>query len=128
MDIRPIRTEAEYQEALRLVEPYFDSEPEPGSADGDRFEVLVMLISAYEDKHYPIDPPSPVEAIKFRMDQAGLTPKDLVPMIGPINRVYEILAGSRTLTIPMIRRLHEGLGISADVLIGKHPHQAAHAA
>jgi HTH-type transcriptional regulator/antitoxin HigA len=88
MDIRPIRTEEDYQAALREVSAYFDNEPAPGTADGDRFEILLTLVEAYEAKHYPIDLPDPVEAIKFRMDQAGLTPKDLTPVIGRLNRVY----------------------------------------
>ena len=81
------------------------------------FEALITLIEAWERKHYPIAPPDPIEAIKFRMDQAGLSVKDLEPMIGRSNRVYEVLARTRPLTLAMIRRLHKGLGISADVLI-----------
>lgn len=88
MEIHPIRTEKDYNAALRDVSAYFDDEPVPGSADGDRFEILLALVEAYETKHYPIDLPDPVEAIKFRMDQAGLTPKDLVPVIGRLNPVY----------------------------------------
>lgn len=123
MDIKPIHTEEEYEDALRKVEPYFDNEPTPGTPDGDNFEILVMLIEAYEAKHYPIAPPDPIEAIKFRMEQAGLTPKDLQPMIGRLNRVYEILARTRPLTLPMIRRLHRDLGIPAESLLAE-PAQA----
>lgn len=119
MELKPIRTEAEYDAALRAVSPYFDNEPESGTAEGDRFEILVMLIEAYEAKHYRITPPDPVEAIKFRMEQAGLTPKDLEPMIGRTNRVYEVLARKRPLTLAMIRRLHTGLGIPAESLIAE---------
>lgn len=119
MDVKPIRTEAEYEAALHAVSAYFDNEPVPGSAETDHFEILVMLIEAYEAKHYPIAPPDPVDAIKFRMEQAGLTPKDLEPMIGRINRVYEVLARRRPLTLPMIRRLHAGLGIPAESLIAE---------
>ena len=79
---------------------------------------MVTLIEAYERKHYPIDPPDPIEAIKFRMEQGGLTVKDLEPMIGKSNRVYEVLSGKRNLTLPMIRRLHRDLGIPAESLIG----------
>jgi HTH-type transcriptional regulator/antitoxin HigA len=118
-ELKPIRTEAEYDAALREVSAYFDNEPAPGTEEGDRFEVLVMLIEAYEAKHHAIAPPDPVEAIKFRMEQAGLTPKDLEPMIGRMNRVYEVLARRRPLTLPMIRRLHAGLGIPAESLIGE---------
>ena len=117
MDIRPIRTEEHYKAALRELSAYFDSEPAPDTPDGNRFEILLTLVEAYESKHYPIDLPDPVEAIKFRMDQAGLTPKDLVPVIGRLNRVYEILNRKRPLTLNMIWNLHEKLGIPADCLI-----------
>ena len=117
MEIRPIHTEADYKAALREVSEYFDSDSEPGSRDGDRFEVLLTLVEAYEVKHFPIDLPDPVEAIKFRMEQGGLTPKDLVPAIGRLNRVYEILARKRPLTLNMIWRLHERFGIPAESLI-----------
>lgn len=117
MEIRPIRTEDDYKAALREVSAWFDEEPIPGTPDGDRFEILLTLVAAYEAKHYPIDLPDPVEAIKFRMDQAGLTPKDLVPAIGRLNRVYEILNRKRPLTLNMIWKLHEKLGISAECLI-----------
>lgn len=115
--IHPIRTEANYQAALQLVAPYFDDEPEPDSDAGAHFEAMVTLIEAYEAKHYPIDPPDPVEAIKFRMEQQGLKPKDLEPMIGRRNRVYEVLNGKRKLTMAMVWKLHTGLGIPAESLI-----------
>jgi len=115
--VRPIRTPADYEAALALAEPYFDSDPEPDSAEGAHFEALIALIMAYEAKHYPMEPPDPVEAIKFRMDQQGLTVRDLEPMIGRSNRVYEVLNRTRPLTLAMIRRLHAGLGISAESLI-----------
>jgi len=118
MELKPIRTQAEYDDALCAVSTYFDNEPAAGTQEADHFEILVMLIEAYEAKHYPIAPPDPVEAIKFRMEQAGLTAKDLEPMIGRSNRVYEVLARRRPLTLPMIRRLHAGLGIPAESLIG----------
>jgi HTH-type transcriptional regulator / antitoxin HigA len=117
MELKPIRTKRDYQSALREVSPLFDKEPTHGSAAGNRFEVLIMLIEAYEAKHYAITPPTPIEAIKFRMEQAGLTVKDLEPMIGRSNRVYEVLNGKRSLTLPMIRRLHSMLGIPAESLI-----------
>ena len=94
--------------------PYFDSEPEPDSDAGAHFEAMVTLIEAYEAKHYPIDP---VAAIKFRMEQQGLKPKDLEPMIGRRNRVYEVLNGKRRLTLAMVWKLHTGLGIPAESLI-----------
>ena len=117
MEIRPLHTDADYKAALREVSAYFDSEPNPGTADGDRFEILLTLVEAYEAKRFPIDLPDPVEAIKFRMEQAGLTPKDLVPAIGRLNRVYEILARKRPLTLNMIWRLHKEFGIPAESLI-----------
>jgi HTH-type transcriptional regulator/antitoxin HigA len=119
MQLRPIRTEAEYDAALREVSAYFDKEPMPGTEEADRFEILMMLVEAYEAKHYKVTPPDPVEAIKFRMEQAGLTPKDLEPMIGRTNRVYEVLTRKRPLTLPMIRRLHAALGIPAESLIAE---------
>ncbi len=125
MEIRPIRTKADYKAALREVSAYFDHEPDPKTPEGDRFEVLLTLVEAYEAKHFPIDLPDPVEAIKFRMDQAGLTPKDLVPAIGRLNRVYEILTRKRPLTLNMIWRLHEKFGIPAESLIRPAKLQAA---
>jgi HTH-type transcriptional regulator/antitoxin HigA len=117
MDIHPIRTEADYKAALKLVSQGFDAEPEPGTPEGDRFEILLTLIAAYEAAHFPVDLPDPLEAIRFRMEQAGLTPKDLTPIFGRLNRVYEVLSGKRALTLAMIRKLHGELGISAECLI-----------
>ena len=117
--IRPIRTRSDYRAALAEVSPLFDREPQLGTPEGDRFDVLVTLIEAYEREHFPIEAPDPVEAIKFRMEQKGLSPKDLQPMIGRLNRVYEVLAGSRPLTMNMVRRLHRDLGIPAESLIGR---------
>ena len=120
LTLRPIRNETDYKQALKRAEAFFDAaqEPDPDSEEGAHFEALITLIEAYERKHHPIDPPDPVEAIKFRMEQGGLTVKDLEPMIGKTNRVYEVLANKRTLSLAMIRRLHKGLGIPAQVLIG----------
>jgi HTH-type transcriptional regulator/antitoxin HigA len=117
MEIRPLHTEDDYKAMLREVSAFFDNEPVPGTMDGDRFEVLMTLVEAYEAKHYAIDLPDPVEAIKFRMDQAGLSAKDLVPAIGRLNRVYEILNRKRPLTLKMIWNLHEQFGIPAESLI-----------
>lgn len=117
MKLKPIRTEQDYDVALREASAFFNKEPEPGSPDGDRFEMLAMLIEDYEQKHYLIDAPDAIEAIKFRMEQSGLTPKDLTPMIGRINRVYEILSYKRPLTLAMIRRLHLNLHIPAASLL-----------
>ena len=115
--ITPIRTPADYTAALALVAPYFDNEPEIDSDAGAHFEAMVTLIEAYEAKHYPITPPDPIEAILFRMEQQGLKPKDLEPMIGQRNRVYEVLNRKRKLTMAMVWRLHTGLGIPAESLI-----------
>jgi HTH-type transcriptional regulator / antitoxin HigA len=117
MDIHPIRTPQDHQAALREVSRYFEHEPEPGSPDGDRFDILLTLIDAYEAKHHDIASPDPIEAIKFRMEQGGLTVQDLVPLIGRPNRVYEVLNHTRPLTLGMIRSLHQGLGIPAEILI-----------
>jgi HTH-type transcriptional regulator / antitoxin HigA len=119
MDIRPIHNEQDYKAALKEASAYFDNQPEPGTEDGDRFEILITLIEAWETKHYPIPRPDPIEAIKFRMEQSGLAIKDLEPMIGRTNRVYEVLSRKRPLTLTMIRRLHQGLGIPAEVLVGE---------
>lgn len=118
MNIHPIRTKADYKRALREVSAYFDDEPEPGSEDGDRFEILATLVEAYESKHFPIEAADPIEAIRFRMEQGGLSVKDLVPSIGQPNRVYEVLNRKRGLTLEMIRNLHRNLGIPAESLIG----------
>ena len=118
MNIHPIRTKADYKRALREVSAYFDNEPEPGSEDGDRFEILTTLVEAFEAKHFRIEAPDPIEAIRFRMEQGGLTVKDLVPSIGQPNRVYEVLNRKRGLTLEMIRNLHRNLGIPAESLIG----------
>jgi HTH-type transcriptional regulator/antitoxin HigA len=117
MEIRPIHNEEDYKAALREVSAYFDNEPAIDTPEGDRFEILLTLVAAYEAKCYPIELPDPVEAIKFRMEQAGLTPKDLVPAIGRLNRVYEILNRKRPLTLAMIWKLHQKLGIPAECLI-----------
>lgn len=114
-DLKPIRTEADYEAALEEVERLWGAKS--GTPDGDRLDVLATLIEVYETKHYPMDPPDPVEAIKFRMEQQGLTRKDLEPIFGTRNRTSEILNRRRGLSIEMIRQLHERLGISADVLI-----------
>ena len=115
--IRPIRTDADYRAALALVAPYFDNEPEIDSDAGAHFEAMLALIEAYEARHYPISPPDPIDAILFRMEQQGLKPKDLEPMIGQMNRVYEVLNRKRKLTMAMVWRLHIGLRIPAESLI-----------
>jgi len=119
MKIRPIRNEADYKASLLEISTLMDLDPDAGSTDGDRLDILATLVQAYETKHHPIDPPDPIEAIKFRMEQGGLSVKDLVPLIGNSNRVYEVLGRKRALTLPMIRRLHKQLGIPAEVLIAE---------
>ena len=114
-DVKPIRSAADYEQALAEVERLWGAKS--GTPEGDRLDVLATLIDAYEAQHHPMDPPDPVEAIRFRMEQQGLTRKDLEPMIGPRNRVADILNRKRGLSIEMIRQLHDKLGISADVLI-----------
>jgi HTH-type transcriptional regulator / antitoxin HigA len=113
--IRPIRNTKDYERALREVERLWGAKS--GTPDGDRLDVLATLIDAYESIHYPMDPPDPIEAIKFRMEQQGLTRKDLEPLIGTRTRVAEVLNRRRGLSIEMIRRLHKKLGISAEILI-----------
>ncbi|HNV60254.1 MAG TPA: transcriptional regulator [Rhodoferax sp.] len=117
MDIRPIHTKADYKAALKMVSALVDADPKRGTPDGDRLEVLGALLVAYEAKHYPIELPDPIEAIKFRMEQQGLSAKDLQPMIGGLNRVYEVLNRKRPLSLAMVRRLNSSLGISAECLI-----------
>ena len=123
MEIKPIRTKADYRAALKEIEMLMSARA--GSPEGERLDVMVTLVEAYEKKHYFFDLPDPVEAIRFRMEQMVLTPKDLVPMIGQINRVYEILNRKRPLTLPMIRRLHRKLGIPAESLINEPDHRRA---
>lgn len=128
MEIRPIRNEADYKASLLEISTLMDLDPDAGSPDGDRLDILATLVQAYEAKHYPIDSPDPIEAIKFRMEQGGLSVKDLVPLIGNSNRVYEVLGRKRALTLPMIRRLHKQLGIPAEVLIAERDKRFALAA
>lgn len=119
MNIHPIRNRDDYEAALRELSAYFDNEPEPETEEGERFEILATLVEAYEARHFPIEAPDPVDAIRFRMEQGGLTVKDLVPSIGRPNRVYEVLNRKRGLTLGMIRNLHRNLGIPVESLIGQ---------
>jgi HTH-type transcriptional regulator / antitoxin HigA len=114
-ELKPIRTKADYNNALAELERLWGAKS--GTREGDRLDVLATLIDAYEARHYPMDPPDPIEAIQFRMEQQGLTRKDLEPLIGSRARVAEVMNRKRNLSIDMIRRLHEALGISAEVLI-----------
>lgn len=123
MLIHPIRTEADHASAVARIAELMGAEP--GSAEGEELDILATLVDAYEAKHHPIDAPDPIAAIQFRMEQQGLTRKNLEPLIGSRARVSEVLMRRRPLTLAMIRRVRDELGISADVLIGhpekKHP-------
>jgi HTH-type transcriptional regulator / antitoxin HigA len=115
MDIRPIKTEKDYKLALKEIEKLMDAAP--NTAAGDRLDVLATLMAAWEEKHHPIESPDPVEAIRFMMEQRGLSRRDMEAFIGSRARVSEVLNHQRSLTLPMIRKLHAGLGIPAGVLI-----------
>jgi HTH-type transcriptional regulator/antitoxin HigA len=115
MQIKPIKTDADYKRVLGEIELLMDAKRD--SSRGERLDVLVTLVEAYEAKNFPMDLPDPIDAIKFWMEQTGLTPKDLVPIIGKPNRVYEILNRTRPLTLKMIWRLHRDLHIPAESLI-----------
>jgi HTH-type transcriptional regulator / antitoxin HigA len=122
-DIRPIRTQADYKAALAELKRLWGAKS--GTKEGDRLDVLATLIDLYESEQFPMDPPDPIEAIKFRMEQQGLTRKDLEPFLGSRTRVAEVLNRKRSLSIAMIRRLHEGLGIPAEILIRNSRKKAA---
>lgn len=119
MNLKPIRTESDYQEALAQIDVIFDAQP--GTPDGDLLEILAILVEAYEEQHYPIAPPDPIEAIEFHCERLGLTRRDLEPYIGSRARVSEILNRRRPLTLAMIRRLQAGLGIPAEILLRPYP-------
>ena len=115
MKIKPIRTKADYERALREIERMWGAKE--GTPQGNQFDVLATLVEAYERKHFLIDPPDPIEAIKFRLEQQGLDPRALIGVIGGRGRVHEVMHGQRALSLTMIRRLHERFGIPAEVLI-----------
>ena len=115
MEIKPIKTRKDHEQALKAIEQLMDARR--NTPEGDRLDVLVTLVEAYEARHFPLDLPDPVEAIKLVMEQRGLAVKDLVPFIGQPNRVYEILNRKRPLTMAMAWKLHQGLGIPAESLI-----------
>lgn len=123
MEIRPIKTEADYRAALAEVERLWDAEPD--TSEGDRVDLLVTLIEAYETAHYPIDNPDPIAAIEFMMEQKGLKRRDLEPAIGSRARVSEIMNRKRALTLPMIRALSRLLHIPADVLVRQYDTRTA---
>ncbi len=115
--IRLLRTKTDYAAALDEVEAYFDKEPKPGTADADRFDLLALVIEDYEKKHWPIDPPDPVEAIRYRMATGGFSQADLGRLIGSRQRASDILARKRRLTMQMAWKLHRDWGIPAEALI-----------
>ena len=123
MEIEPIKSKRDCRRALKEIEGLMRAKR--NTPAGDRLDVLVALVEAWEARHYPLDLPDAVEAIKYHMEQSGLGPHDLIPFIGGRNRVYEVLAGKRPLTLKMIRRLHYGLGIPAELLIKDGWRQAA---
>ena|SRR5579864_7277567 len=123
MEVKPIKTKRDYLRALKEIERLMDARR--GSSEGDRLDVLITLVQAWEAKHYPIDLPDPIDAIKYHMEQKGLQPRDLTRFIGSRNRVYEVLSRKRPLTLRMVWRLYDGLGIPAESLIKAGEKQAA---
>ena len=123
MDIEPIKTRRDYLRVLKEIEGLMMAKR--NTPEGDRLDVLVTLVEAWERKRYPLDLPDAVEAIKYHMDQAGLQPRDLIPFIGSRNRVHEVLNRKRPLTLKMVWRLHEGIGIPAESLIRSGQGRAA---
>src|SRR5690242_20441068 len=123
MNIAPIRTRCDYRDDLKRIEGLMRAKQLTPA--GDRLDVLVTLVEAWERQHYPLGFPDPIEAIKYHMDQNGLKPRDLIPFIGSRNRVHEVLNRRRSLTLKMIWRLHEGLGIPAESLIKSERKRAA---
>ena len=123
IQIQPIKTKRHHVAAIKRIEELMGARP--GSEEGDELDILATLVDAYETKHFPIDAPDPVTAIQFRMEQQGLTRKDLEPMIGSRARVSEVMTRKRPLTLAMVRRVRDGLGISADLLVGRGKAKAA---
>lgn len=120
--LTPIRSDADLLAALALIDQLAEGDPALGTPAGDLLDAVATLVEAYEHRHHPVEPLlEPIGAIEFRMEQAGLKPADLVPMIGNLNRVYEVLNGKRPLTLRMIRNLNQGLGIPLEALVGKAP-------
>ena len=123
MEIKPIRSEADYEAALKEIETLVNSQP--GTPDADRMDILVTLVEAYEARHYPIpEPDDPVGVLEYYMESRGLTRSDLLAYLGSKERVSEILNRKRGLSLEMIRRLHAGLGIPTDLLVGKQNQRA----
>lgn len=125
MDIRPIRDDASHAWALAEIEQYFEHEPEPGSPEGDRFDVLATLIEAYEVKRYPIPAAAPLDVLRFVMEQSGRTQSDLAELLGSRSRASEILSGARGLTVAMIDQLSRYWGVPAELLVRQMEAEAA---
>ncbi|MCH8319141.1 MAG: transcriptional regulator [Bacteroidetes bacterium] len=119
MKIKPIKTEKDYETALKRIDELFDT-VKKGTPEGDEFEILTILVEKYEDEHFPMDPPDPIEAIKFTMEQRGMKPKDLEPIVGDKGTVTKLLNKKLPLSLTMIRNLQKSLNISADVLVSKY--------
>lgn len=117
MDVRPLRSEADYEWALKEISRYFEHQPEEGTAEGDRFDVLATLIEAYEDRHWPIDPPDLVDAIRFRMEQAGFGQTNLAQLLGSRSRASEIMHRKCSLTMEQALKLHREWQIPAEALL-----------
>jgi HTH-type transcriptional regulator/antitoxin HigA len=117
MDTRVIKTSAEYEKVMEELENLIALDPEPGTDEAERLDLLSLLVESYESENFPVELPNPIDAIRFRMDEQGLKPRDLIPLVGSKSKVSEILAGKRTLTVPMIRALHSALDIPLEVLI-----------
>ena len=115
--IKPIKTDEDHKEALEMLEGLMDTEPKPGSDESDQIGILAVLIENYESKRFPETPSDPIEAIKFRMDQADMTREDLIPYFGSSDEVSEVLSRKKALTLKMIRKIESGLNIPADILI-----------
>lgn len=120
MNIRPVKTDADHEWAMREIEPYFEHEPEIGSEDGNRFEILTRLIAAFEDEHFPIRQPEPVDFIKSYMEMTGRAQSDLAALFGSRSRASEVLRKRRALTVDMIYKLHTEWKIPADILVAPY--------
>jgi HTH-type transcriptional regulator/antitoxin HigA len=118
MDIRPLRTEADYDAALAAIQAFFDDEPDPGSPEADAFDLLALVIADYERRHWPIDPPDPLDAIRYRMETGGFSQADLGRLLGSRQRASDILNRKRPLTLRMAKKLHREWGVPAEALLG----------
>jgi HTH-type transcriptional regulator / antitoxin HigA len=119
--IRPLRSEADYEAALEEIERYFEKEPKPGTLEADRFDLLALIIEDYERKHWPIEPPDAIDAIRYGMETGGYSQADLGRLLGSRQRASDILTGKRLLTMRMVWRLHREWGIPAEALIAPPP-------